>query len=222
MTVCQIAAATGLTRKAVRRYEDRGLLPPVPRTPAGYRLYDQAEVDTLTFIRRAPALDLSLDELRTILTLRRDGAAPCPQVGIMLDTRLAEVERAITELQALPCEPHRRAPGHDTRSCRSRARRTDLPGYSALTPLRCGQRCAAEVALTVKTNIAGRRRIRSGSPSCEIRRAAGARSPLTPIRQTEPSDSVPHVGTVASHLLLHLVSSRTPRGSPGSRRALRP
>ncbi|WP_233520346.1 MerR family transcriptional regulator [Prauserella sp. PE36] len=73
MTVGQVAAAAGLTRKAVRLYEYRGLLPPVPRTPACYRLYDQADVETLTFIRHARALDLSLDEIRTILTLRRDG-----------------------------------------------------------------------------------------------------------------------------------------------------
>lgn len=58
MTVGRAAQAAGLTRKAVRLYEERGLLPPAQRTAAGYRLYNQDDVDTLTFIRRARALDL--------------------------------------------------------------------------------------------------------------------------------------------------------------------
>ncbi|MFP8963243.1 heavy metal-responsive transcriptional regulator [Streptomyces nanhaiensis] len=101
MTVGQVAEAAGLSRRAVRLYEERGLLPPARRTPAGYRLYDQNDIDTLTFIRRARALDLSLDDIGAILTLRRAGTAPCTAVRNLLDTRIAEIDRAITDLQAL-------------------------------------------------------------------------------------------------------------------------
>lgn len=101
MTVGQAAQAAGLTRKAVRLYEHRGLLPPALRTPAGYRLYNQEDVDTLTFIRRARALDLALDDIRAILALRRVGATPCTQVRGMLDARIAEIDKAVTELLAL-------------------------------------------------------------------------------------------------------------------------
>jgi DNA-binding transcriptional MerR regulator len=95
------AQAAGLTRKAVRLYEDRGLLPPAPRTAAGYRLYGQDDVDTLTFIRRARALDLPLDDIGAILTLRRGGTTPCTAVRGLLDTRIAEIDQAITDLRAL-------------------------------------------------------------------------------------------------------------------------
>jgi MerR family transcriptional regulator, copper efflux regulator len=101
MTVGQAAQAAGLTRKAVRLYEERGLLPPAPRTTAGYRLYDQDDIDTLTFIRRARALDLPLDDIGVILTLRRGGTTPCTTVRGLLDTRIAEIDQAITDLQAL-------------------------------------------------------------------------------------------------------------------------
>ena len=101
MTVGQAAQAAGLTRKAVRLYEARGLLPPAPRTPAGYRQYGQDDIDALTFIRRARALDLPLDDIGAILALRRGGTTPCRQVRGLLDTRLAEIDKAITELQAL-------------------------------------------------------------------------------------------------------------------------
>ena len=82
MTVGRAAQAAGLTRKAVRLYEERGLLPPAQRTAAGYRLYNQDDVDTLTFIRRA-------------------GPTPCGAVRDLLDARIAEIDNTITELLAL-------------------------------------------------------------------------------------------------------------------------
>lgn len=101
MTVGQAARAAGLTRRAVRLYEERGLLPCAPRTAAGYRLYDSDDVDTLTFIRRARALDLSLDDIGAILALRRGGTTPCTAVRALVDARIAEIDQAITDLRAL-------------------------------------------------------------------------------------------------------------------------
>ncbi|WP_409473638.1 MerR family DNA-binding transcriptional regulator [Streptomyces sp. HC307] len=39
LTIGQAAKAAGVTRKAMRVYEARGLLPAAERTAAGYRLY---------------------------------------------------------------------------------------------------------------------------------------------------------------------------------------
>ena len=101
MTVGQAAEAAGLTRRAVRLYEQRGLLPSAQRTAAGYRLYDRDDVDTLTFIRRARALDLPLDDIGAILALRRDGTTPCTRVRDLVDARIAEIDQAIADLRAL-------------------------------------------------------------------------------------------------------------------------
>lgn len=49
----QAAARSGVTAKVIRYYESMGLLPPVARTEAGYRLYGDNEVRTLRFIGRA-------------------------------------------------------------------------------------------------------------------------------------------------------------------------
>jgi MerR family transcriptional regulator, copper efflux regulator len=54
-----------------------------------------------TFIRRARALDLPLNDIGTVLDLRRGGTIPCTRVRHLLDARIAEVDQAITELQAL-------------------------------------------------------------------------------------------------------------------------
>jgi hypothetical protein len=55
MRIGVLAARAGLTTKTVRFYEDAGLLPPPPRTPAGYRDYPAQTLTRLTFIRNAHA-----------------------------------------------------------------------------------------------------------------------------------------------------------------------
>jgi len=101
LTVGRAARAAGVSRKAIRVYEDKGLLPVPARTSAGYRLFHPDVVDTLRFIRRARALGLGLDDVADILTVRRDGRSPCPSVRVRLDQRIGEIDTAITELHEL-------------------------------------------------------------------------------------------------------------------------
>ncbi|MFF8395141.1 MerR family DNA-binding protein [Streptomyces sp. NPDC016172] len=91
----------GVTRKAVRVYEARGLLPAAERTEAGYRLYDQHDIELLTFIHRARALGLHLDDIRDVLAIRYGGTPPCATVRCLLDARIAEIDTTVTELLAL-------------------------------------------------------------------------------------------------------------------------
>jgi MerR family transcriptional regulator, copper efflux regulator len=101
LTIGQAAAAAGLTRKAVRVYEAKGLLSVADRTPAGYRLYDHHDVELLTFIRRARNLGLHLDDIRKILAIRSGGAPPCATVRDMLDERISDIDATVTELLSL-------------------------------------------------------------------------------------------------------------------------
>lgn len=101
LTIGEAAGQTGLTRKAIRLYEHKGLLPPAQRSDAGYRLYSDDDLAVLAFIRRARALDLHLDEIADILGLQRGGEQPCAHVLGVLDTRIAEIERTIADLTEL-------------------------------------------------------------------------------------------------------------------------
>lgn len=65
------AQATGLSAKAVRLYEAKGLLPTAERTEAGYRTYTDDDLAVLRLIRQAKTLGLSPSEIRDILELRR-------------------------------------------------------------------------------------------------------------------------------------------------------
>lgn len=101
LTIGQAMRATGTTRKAIRLYEQHGLLPPPERTPAGYRTFTPADIELLIFIRRARTLGLHLDDIRDILTVRRAGTPPCPSVRELIDRRVAEIDTTLAELGAL-------------------------------------------------------------------------------------------------------------------------
>ncbi len=101
LTIGEAAERSGLTRKAIRLYEQRGLLSPSQRSDAGYRLYSDDDLDVLAFIRRARALDLHLDEIGDILDLQRGGEQPCGHVLDVVDARLAEIDRTVADLTSL-------------------------------------------------------------------------------------------------------------------------
>jgi len=100
-TVGKAAQAAGLTPKAVRLYEARGLLPEAERTEAGYRTYTDDDITVLRFIGQAKTLGLSLAEIRDILDIRRGGTMPCRHVVRLLDQRIREVDHTLTELRQL-------------------------------------------------------------------------------------------------------------------------
>ena len=101
LTVGQAASKIGISAKAIRLYESRGLLPEVRRTESGYRLYDEADIRILRFIRRARSLGLGLEEIRDVLALQRSGKETCGRVVSLLDAHVAEIDRALVDLYAL-------------------------------------------------------------------------------------------------------------------------
>ncbi|WP_153504953.1 MerR family transcriptional regulator [Cumulibacter manganitolerans] len=100
-TVSRAAQRAGVTRKAIRTWEDRGLLPPAERTEAGYRLFTDDDIDVLRFIRQAKTLGLTLTEVNDILDLQRGGAQPCGRVTQLLDTHIEQIDRTLAELRQL-------------------------------------------------------------------------------------------------------------------------
>jgi DNA-binding transcriptional MerR regulator len=68
LTIGRFADATGLTAKALRHYDEIGLLVPARVDPDnGYRYYDAAQVEDAVTIRRLRALELPLDEIKGLL-----------------------------------------------------------------------------------------------------------------------------------------------------------
>ncbi len=99
-TIGQAAKAAGITTRAARLYEARGLVEPAGRTPAGYRVFTDGDVEAFAFVRRARGLGLSLDAIAEISAIARSGA-PCDRTRALLAERLTEIDAAIADLQRL-------------------------------------------------------------------------------------------------------------------------
>ncbi len=99
MKIGELAKATGLTTKTIRYYELHRLLEDPERTESGYRMYGEADVERLEFVKKAKRLGLSLEEIREILILNEQSQAPCVHVLALLDRKLEHVDDIIRELE---------------------------------------------------------------------------------------------------------------------------
>ncbi|WP_206880752.1 MerR family transcriptional regulator [Alicyclobacillus mali (ex Roth et al. 2021)] len=67
-TVEAVAERLGVTPRTLHYYEEKGLIPEVPRTPGGHRVYDEDTIERIEHILRLKeALGYSLQEIRSIL-----------------------------------------------------------------------------------------------------------------------------------------------------------
>ena len=110
LTIGEVARRSGFTIKALRFYERRELLPPSGRRPSGYRLYSEADLHRLEFIRQAKALGLTLEAIRELVVAARrpGGASARTRLLRMLGERIAQTTRHIATLTRLRKELERR------------------------------------------------------------------------------------------------------------------
>ena len=101
LTIGRLSAATGVKVPTIRFYESVALLPAPPRTASDRRLYDDAAVRRLSFIRHARNLGFPLEAIRALLDLSAHPEQPCDQADEIVAQQLAEVDRKIAQLSAL-------------------------------------------------------------------------------------------------------------------------
>jgi DNA-binding transcriptional MerR regulator len=66
-TIGELARRTGLPVRTIRFYSDSGLVPPVDRSPAGYRYYDLDALHRLDLVRTLRDLDVDIATIHRIL-----------------------------------------------------------------------------------------------------------------------------------------------------------
>jgi MerR family transcriptional regulator, copper efflux regulator len=101
MRIGELAEQAGISTKAIRYYEQVGILTPPARAPSGYRSYDPSALGRLGFVRAAQAVGLTLGEIRQIMAFRDNGQAPCAHVTDLLQRHAANLQVRIRELQQL-------------------------------------------------------------------------------------------------------------------------
>jgi DNA-binding transcriptional MerR regulator len=100
----EAAQRSAVSAATIRYYEREGLLKPQARAGNDYRLYSEADIHRLRFIRQCRALDMSLDEVRTLLALDLNNKADCATASTALDAHLGHVRQRLAELWALERE----------------------------------------------------------------------------------------------------------------------
>lgn len=94
LTIGELAKAAEVPTSTVRFYEREGLLRPSGRSASNYRLYSEEDLERLRFIRAAQATGFTLSDVKALLR-----PAPCGKVQSLIENRLDEVSRRMTELR---------------------------------------------------------------------------------------------------------------------------
>ncbi|MCP8940394.1 helix-turn-helix domain-containing protein [Alsobacter sp. SYSU M60028] len=103
----EVARRSGVKPPTIRYYEEIGLLPAPPRTEGNRRVYDDADLRRLAFIRHARELGFEVEAIRTLLSLQDHPDQSCAAADTIARARLAEVDERIAKLLALKGELQR-------------------------------------------------------------------------------------------------------------------
>lgn len=127
LTTGELADVAGVNLQTVLYYERRGLLPPPPRTAAGYRQFDGEYVARMRFIKRAQELGFSLEEIDELLALRAEPHADRADIRRRTEEKIDEVQRKIDDLLRM-----RETLEDLARSCEGHGPVTDCPILDAI------------------------------------------------------------------------------------------
>ena len=121
MNIGEAAHASGISAKMIRHYESINLIKPSARSDAGYRTYNENDLHTLRFIKRARKLGFSLDQIRDLLSLWNDAHRASADVKAIALAHVEDLNKRVAELTEM-----RDTLQHLAQSCNGDAR-ADCP-----------------------------------------------------------------------------------------------
>lgn len=113
----EAAEASGVTAKMIRHYESIGLIPAAARTYAGYRLYSEADLHRLRFVKRARSLGFPIKQIEVLLGLWTDRNRASREVKSLALAHAKELQERIAEMETM-----RRTLEHLARNCHGDSR----------------------------------------------------------------------------------------------------
>lgn len=100
-TIGAAARRAGVNIETIRYYERAGVVPKPARAANGRRIYGEAEIGRLAFVRRARELGFTLGEIRKLARLAAGPARACDEVLAMMRAHLVDIRRRIADLARL-------------------------------------------------------------------------------------------------------------------------
>ena len=99
MKIGEASSQSGVSQRMIRHYEAIGLIPAAARRESGYRDYDERDVHSLRFIRRARDLGFSVAEIGDLLGLWRDETRQSAEVKRLAQSQINALEKKIKGLR---------------------------------------------------------------------------------------------------------------------------
>jgi MerR family transcriptional regulator, copper efflux regulator len=101
MNIGHASKQSGVSQRMIRHYEGIGLIAKAARRDSGYRDYDDKDVHTLRFIRRARDLGFPIEEIGRLLALWQDRSRASADVKALATARAEELKRKEREIHAM-------------------------------------------------------------------------------------------------------------------------
>nr|WP_070959827.1 helix-turn-helix domain-containing protein [Hyphomonas sp. Mor2] len=104
MTIGRLSKAADVKVTTIRYYESIGLMGTPDRSESGQRLYGEAAVQRLSFIRHARDLGFPMEAIRDLIELQTEPDQNCSAVDSIARQQLADVRKRLNQLEALEAE----------------------------------------------------------------------------------------------------------------------
>ncbi|WFU26643.1 helix-turn-helix domain-containing protein [Bradyrhizobium sp. CB1717] len=101
LKIGMLAKRTGTNAPTIRYYEEIGLLRSADRQAGGQRVYGDADVKRLSFIRRCREFGFSIEQVRSLVELMQDPTQSCVHARDLAQEHLITVRAKLAELKAL-------------------------------------------------------------------------------------------------------------------------
>ena len=101
MNIGEAAKLTGISVKMLRYYEEIGLVRPALRTYSGYRVYQDKDVATLSFVARARDLGFQVKQIAALLDLWGNENRSSADVKSLALAHIAELEERRRQLDEM-------------------------------------------------------------------------------------------------------------------------
>ena len=101
MNIGKVAKLSKLTIKAVRYYDNVGLVQPKQNILTGYRDYTEEEVAKLKFIGKARKFDFSINECKELLSLYEDKNRTSKEVKKITLEKISQIDIKLKDLNDL-------------------------------------------------------------------------------------------------------------------------
>lgn len=120
MNISDVAKKTGLSSKAIRFYEQKGLVTAPGRSENGYRLYQQRHIEELTLLHQARLVGFTLEECRELIALFHNPARHSADVKARTLQKVADIDRQmekLAQIRARLMQLAQSCPGDESAEC---------------------------------------------------------------------------------------------------------